>query len=131
MILGPVTQFLQAVRLDVYMVHDYIQQLLVIFETHRREAEVRFKVDIMVQADKIAKALELSYVHQCGRLTRQCGRLTRQCGRLTRQCGRLTRQCGRLTRQCGRLTQRPNYQSKTVEEYYRVSILDSGLFKNY
>ena len=124
MILGPVTQFLQAVRLDVFMVHDYIQQLLVIFETHRREAEMRFKVDIMVQADKIAKALELSYVHQCGRLTRQRGRLTRQCGRLTRQCGRLTRQCGRLT-------QRPNYQSKTVEEYYRVSILDSGLFKNY
>ena len=28
----------------------------------------------------------------------------------------------RMPRQCGRLTERPNYQSKTVEEYYRVAI---------
>ena len=47
--LEPVTQALQAVQLDVLKVHDHIQQLLVIFETHRREAEVGFKEDIMVQ----------------------------------------------------------------------------------
>ena len=63
--------------------------MLVIFETHRREAEVRFKVDIMVQADKIAKAVGFEL---------------------------------RMPRQCGRLTQRPNCQSKTVEEYYHVAI---------
>ena len=28
----------------------------------------------------------------------------------------------RMPRQCRRLTQRPNYQSKMVEEYYRVAI---------
>ena len=28
----------------------------------------------------------------------------------------------RMPRQCGRLTERPNCQSKTVEEYYRVAI---------
>ena len=28
----------------------------------------------------------------------------------------------RMPRQCGRLTQRPNYQNKTVEEYYHVAI---------
>ena len=84
--LEPVTQALQAVQLEV---QDHIQQLLVIFETLRREAEVRFKVDIMVQVDKIAKAvgIELHMPHQCGRLT-----------------------------------QWPNYQSKMVEEYYRVAI---------
>ena len=27
-----------------------------------------------------------------------------------------------MPRQCGRLTQRPNYQSKTAEEFYRVAI---------
>ena len=32
-----------------------------------------------------------------------------------------------MPRQCGRLTQRPNYQSKTVEEYYRVAIFNPYL----
>ena len=41
---------------DILRVHDYIQQLLVIYETHRREVEVLFKEDIMVQADTIANA---------------------------------------------------------------------------
>ena len=35
----PVTQALQAVQLDILKVHDRTQQVLVIFETHRREAE--------------------------------------------------------------------------------------------
>ena len=63
--LEPVTQALQAVQLDVLKIHDHIQLLLVIF------AEVRFKEDIMVQADKIAKAvgIELRMPRQCGRLT--------------------------------------------------------------
>ena len=71
--LEPVTQALQAVQLDVFKVHDHIQQLLVIFDTHKREAEVRFKEDIMVQADKIAKAvgIELRMPRQCGRLTQR------------------------------------------------------------
>ena len=70
-ILEPVTQDLQAVQLDVLNVHDHIQQLLFIFEIQKREAEVRFKEDIMVQADKIAKAvgIELLMPRQCGRLT--------------------------------------------------------------
>ena len=69
--LEPVTQALQAVQFDVLKVHDHIQQLFVIFETHRREAEVCFKEDIMVQADKIAKAvgIELHMPCQCRRLT--------------------------------------------------------------
>ena len=87
--LEPVTQALQAVQLDVLKVHDHIQQLLVIFETHRREVEVCFKEDIMVQVDKISKAVGIE-LH--------------------------------MPLQYGRLTQRPNYQSKTVEEYYRVTI---------
>ena len=84
-----VTQALQAVQLDVLDVHDHIQQLLVIFETHRREVEVGFNEDIMVHVDKIVKPVGIEL---------------------------------RTPRQCGRLTQRPNYQSKTVEEYYRVAI---------
>ena len=69
--LEPVTHVLQAVQLDVLKIHDHTQHLLVIFGTHRREAEVRFKEDIMVQADKIAKAvgIELRMPRQCGRLT--------------------------------------------------------------
>ena len=55
--LQPVTQVLQTVQLDVLRVHDHVQQMLVIFETHRREADVRFKEYIMGQADKIAKAV--------------------------------------------------------------------------
>ena len=55
--LEPVTQVLRAVQLDVLKDHDHIKQLLVIFETHRREAVVCFKEDIMVQADNIAKAI--------------------------------------------------------------------------
>ena len=56
------------VQLDVLKVHDHIQLLLVIFQTHRRDAEVRFNEDIMVQADKIAKAdgIELRMPRQCG-----------------------------------------------------------------
>ena len=49
---GKVTQVLLAVQLDVLKVHDHVQQLLVIFE-------VRFNDDIMVKADKIAKAVEI------------------------------------------------------------------------
>ena len=71
--------------LEVLKDHDHIQQLLLIFETQKREAEK----GIMVQADKIAKAVTIEQ---------------------------------RMPRQCGRLTQWPNYQSKTVKEYYRVVI---------
>ena len=41
------------------------------------------------------------------------------------QTGKIAKAVGielRMPRQCGRLTQRPNYQSKTVEEYYCVAI---------
>ena len=75
--------------LEVLKDHDHIQQLLLLFETHRREAEVRFVEDIMVQADKIAKAVTIEQ---------------------------------RMPRQWRRLTQWPNYQSKTMKEYYRVVI---------
>ena len=47
--LKPVTQALQAVQLDVLKVHDHVQQLLVVFETHRRVAEVDFNEDTVVQ----------------------------------------------------------------------------------
>ena len=33
----------------------------------------------------------------------------------------------RMPRQCGRLTQRPNYWSKTAEEYYCVAIFIPNL----
>ena len=51
--LEPVTQFLQAVQLDVLKVHDHIHQLVVISLTHRREAEVHFNGDIMVHQQKV------------------------------------------------------------------------------
>ena len=92
--LEPVTQAFQTVQLIVLRVHDHIQQRFVIFEAHRRVAEVRFKEDIVVHADKITKAVGIEL---------------------------------RMPPQCGRLTQRPNYQSKTVEEYYCVAIFISYL----
>ena len=71
--LEPVTQALLAFQLDVVKVHDHIQQLLIIFETHRREAEVGFNEDIKVQVDIIANAvgIELRMPRQCRRLTQR------------------------------------------------------------
>ena len=71
--LEPVTQPWQTVQLDVLRVHDHIQKRFVISEAHRRIPKVRFKEDIMVQADKITKAvgIELRMPPQCGRLTQR------------------------------------------------------------
>ena len=46
-ILELVTQALQAVELDVFKVQDHIQKLLSTSGTHRKEADVRLKGDIM------------------------------------------------------------------------------------